>query len=306
MKTIYLLQLENARYFIYSRETDRKLSIVYLFLEATLKYDYLKTYKPLMVLNQWPEVHTIDVDTQVKKHMILYGIENVRGGTYSAAELTPQQKQLLDDELNHSAKGPPESVIKEVIETYAATPISRETVKKEKAKLVQEYTKWQKESQILRDIWIDVSSARENIEWIRSACLKQIESFEEGKRQTLLYRIDNKVDIAKYRQTLYVFRRIYNIFMKTYNKLYTNSADLPLKNPEFLLDDFFLHWSRIHLPDQAKKVERLCNEYLFFVTFIENRIAEAEFDIYSWAQDAQWRFPCGIFLLDMCETQSTY
>ena len=298
MRTIYLLKLENSRYFIFARESDPRLSTVYLFLEATLKYDYLKTHKPMSVLKEWTETHPIDLDTQVKKHMILYGIQNVRGGSYTTDELTPAQLSILETELQGQPNTPPDSVIKEIIDTYANVPLSKTEIKKEKAKLKSGYTKWKKEIEHHTEIWIDVNSARDKIAWIREVCQKQTKAFEEGKRETILYTLENKVDIVKYRQIINIFSRIYHIFNKIYNKPYTKSLDLPLKHPEFLLDDFIYHWNRIHLSEELKKVERLCDEYSFFVTFIENRIAEAEFDIYSWAEHAQWRFPCALFLLD--------
>ena len=74
------------------------------------------------------------------------------------------------------------------------------------------------------------------------------------------------------------------------------------KNPEFLLDDFVFHWHRIHISEEFERVERLCEEYSFFVTYIENRMAEAAFDVSTWGEEAELRFSSSLFLLDLCFT----
>jgi len=301
MRTIYLLQLEHSKYFLLAREFEPNPSVVYFFLEATVKYEFLKIHRPLAILNQWPETHALDLDTFVKKNMMTYGINNVRGGTYSATTLTDEQTAVINAELNAapSAKDISDVVIKSIIDAYADTLLSKADIRVEKDRLEADYAKWRKESRILSEIRIDAEAARADIEWIRQMCQKEVAAFRAGKRQTLLYRLENGSDIENYRRILPLLKKIYTTFMTIYDRPYNGVC---YKNPEFLLDDFVFHWHRIHISEEFERVERLCEEYSFFVTYIENRMAEAAFDVSTWGEEAELRFSSSLFLLDLCFT----
>lgn len=301
MRTIYLLQLEHSKYFLLAREFEPNPSVVYFFLEATVKYEFLKIHRPLAILNQWPETHALDLDTFVKKNMMTYGINNVRGGTYSATTLTHEQTAVINAELNaaSSAKDISDVVIKSIIDAYADTLLSNADIRVEKDRLEADYAKWQKDSRILSEIRIDAEAARADIEWIRQMCQKEVAAFRAGKRQTLLYRLENGSDIENYRRILPLLKRIYTTFMTIYDRTYNGVF---YKNPEFLLDDFVFHWHRIHISEEFERVERLCEEYSFFVTYIENRMAETAFDVSTWGEEAELRFSSSLFLLDLCFT----
>jgi hypothetical protein len=284
-----------------AREFEPNPSVVYFFLEATVKYDFLKIHRPLAILNQWPETHALDLDTFVKKNMMTYGINNVRGGTYSETTLTDEQTAVIKAELNTgpSAKDISDVVIKSIIDAYADTLLSKADIRVEKDRLKADYAKWRKESRILSEIRIDAEAARADIEWIRQMCQKEVAAFCAGKRQTLLYRLENGSDIENYRRILPHLKKIYTTFMTIYDRPY---EVVYAKNPEFLLDDFMFHWHRIQVPEEIEHVERLCEEYSFFVTYIENRMAEAAFDVSTWGEEAELRFSCSLFLLDLCFT----
>ena len=76
-------------------------------------------------------------------------------------------------------------------------------------------------------------------------------------------------------------------------------SDLPIHNPEFLLDDFMYHGHRTHLAISIDRLERLYNCYSFFLTYIENRFTEMEFDVASWGVTAKWRFPRELHFISM-------
>ena len=130
-------------------------------------------------------------------------------------------------------------------------------------------------------------------------CQKEVAAFRAGKRQTLLYRLENGSDIENYRRILPLLKKIYTTFMTIYDRPYNGIC---YKNPEFLLDDFVFHWHRIHISEEFERVERLCEEYSFFVTYIENRMTEAAFDVSTWGEEAELRFSSSLFLLDLCFT----
>lgn len=63
-------------------------------------FDWAQQYN---ILGFWKKtiMNLSDEDIEVKRLMMLYGIDNVRGGTYSASVLTPEQIQSLEIEFAH-------------------------------------------------------------------------------------------------------------------------------------------------------------------------------------------------------------
>ena len=60
---------------------------------------WTKRYPPLRVDMSRPSTGATDEDALVKQYMLQYGIENVRGGAYSAVVLTPMQLTCLEAEM---------------------------------------------------------------------------------------------------------------------------------------------------------------------------------------------------------------
>lgn len=60
---------------------------------------WTQLHEPINILEIIPNVDDFEEDKQVKKLMSLHGIDNVRGGSYSQIELSPEQKNLLQTEL---------------------------------------------------------------------------------------------------------------------------------------------------------------------------------------------------------------
>ena len=89
--------------------------------------------------------------------------------------------------------------------------------------------------------------------------------------------------------------------MTLYKKPFVDElySDLPISHPEFLLDDFMYHGHRTHLAISKDRLERLYKCYSFFLTYIENRLIEMEFDVASWGVLAKWRFPRELYFLSM-------
>lgn len=95
MITIFVLKLENNKYFVYyTYETKldyNKISI--------LKFDFIKNFKVLECIEELYNCNIFDVDKIVKIYMNKYGIENVRGGTYITDKLTYNETFIIEEEL---------------------------------------------------------------------------------------------------------------------------------------------------------------------------------------------------------------
>jgi len=295
MRIIYLLELANSKFFLLAHR-EPVMNIPQFLLESVLKYDYLKTNKPIRIINQFTETHPLDLDIYVKKEMLARGIDNVRGGSYSTLFLDEYQVAILKRELSHikTDDGCSDKVVKEILERYGEIAVNEASAKKEKLK--KDYAVYTAEKKELNSIRMDINLYRKHLGWILKKCQEQI----TAQRESVLYRILNQEDVKIYREILPIFNRIYQTFLTNYqkpiDKVYT---DVLIKHPVFVLDDFMYNGNRTHLPKSIEMVERLVLVYSFFLTYIENRIAELEFDVSSWGENAEQIFPRAIYFLGL-------
>ena len=63
---------------------------------------WTKKYKPISLITTVLSTSYFDEDKYVKEYMSKYGIENVRGGTYSNIELDDNCISVLEKEIRHS------------------------------------------------------------------------------------------------------------------------------------------------------------------------------------------------------------
>jgi hypothetical protein len=157
-----------------------------------------------------------------------------------------------------------------------------------------------------------MTTLKSELEWFLPICIAQQTAFQTGQTGTPLYRMERPALVARYRKVLRTLHWIYSTFMTTLGHPWIESededADLPLKYPQFLLDDFIYHGHRVGeagTPMAELAIDRVCrfhSRYSFFLTVIENRLAEREFDMASWGENAEWRFSASRVLLDLCIT----
>jgi hypothetical protein len=276
------------------------MNIPRFFLKSVLKYDYLKTNKPIRIVDQFAETHPIDLDTLVKKEMLRYGIDNVRGGSYSTLFLNEHQTSLLKRELFPIQTNPEgacsDEIINQILDKYGEMSLNEAPSKKEKLK--RDYEKYQKEKKQKKELIesIHINKYKKHLDWILKKCQEQI----SVNRDTVLYNIVNREDVKIYHEVLNMFHTIYQTFLTHYEKPVDNVyKDVLIKHPEFVLDDFMYHGYRTHLSVSIERVERLVLVYSFFLTFLENRIAELEFDVSSWGENAEQIFPRAIYFLGL-------
>jgi hypothetical protein len=290
---IYVFRLEHSKYFVCSRIEDKKTE-VQLLLESEIKYDYLKKYKPIQIINKHEESHPLDVDSYVKQYMIFFGMENVRGGTYSNEILLPHQEQVLKEELSANIENMDDNIVQELISDYADKPFSKQEAIVEIERLEKRYSQYQSEVNFLKKITIDVTKMKENLEWLENTCKAQVDAFNHEKKATFLYRIQIKEDIEKYKAVLKDLKKIYDLFTID---LGNNTQSALFKYPQFVFDDFFYHWHRIHLDESLNNAMMVCSYYNNCIIYIGNRIDEYTFDVNSWGKEIEWKTPRAVYLL---------
>ena len=99
---IYVLQCEKNKYYV-GKTTNLSLR-----LKAHFEGNgciFTSSYKPLQLIEFHPLSHSFDEDTTVKIYMLKYGIDNVRGGSYSQIQLHRYQIALLQKEIHTAVNG---------------------------------------------------------------------------------------------------------------------------------------------------------------------------------------------------------
>lgn len=286
MRTIFLLELECGKYFLYA--TMKTRSPIELFLEAYLSCEYIQKYKPMNIVDMWPEKHVLELNIHVKKQMLERGIDNVRGGSYSSPVLTPSQMECLTAELQCPTDECDQNVIKEIFNTYVVKKWKNSDLIKQRDILCADYSSYKKEQE-LRDKLCEINTvdAKIDIDWIENISGAQYDNFIAGHRNSS-YSISKSEMVAKYHRILGTLRKVYDTFMTVSNELPIKNADLPVKYPQFIFDDFIFYGQRILL--EKDNMHRLCDQYRFFLSYLENRREESVFDVASWQPEPYYKY----------------
>jgi predicted GIY-YIG superfamily endonuclease len=96
MRSIYVLSCENNKYYI--GKTEKFLSRITDHFKNNGS-EWTKLYKPIRVLEVKDNADEFEKDRYTKIYMKKYGIENVRGGSYSQVVLPFYKVQALQDEI---------------------------------------------------------------------------------------------------------------------------------------------------------------------------------------------------------------
>ena len=97
MPTIYILKCEQNRYYIGKTERSLDSRIKEHFLNNGS--EWTRMYKPIKLIKTIPNADAFDEDKYTKIYMKQYGINNVRGGTYTQINLPEYSKRALEKEL---------------------------------------------------------------------------------------------------------------------------------------------------------------------------------------------------------------
>ena len=154
MVFIYVLQLKDGKWYIGKTESSKFRIDTHFDSKGS---GFTKKYPPEEIYQIIPECDKYDEDKYVKKYMDKYGIDNVRGGSYSSLELTEDEIKLIQKELwgandlcflcggEHFVKDCPNHPLVEELEIDEIEPIEidnelNETDKEvERSKIIKHY-----------------------------------------------------------------------------------------------------------------------------------------------------------------------
>lgn len=97
MPTVYVLKCKNKRYYV--GKTNRILSDRVVEHFTGNGSEWTRLYNPVKVVECKEDADEFDEDKYTKKYMKLYGIDNVRGGTYTQIVLPEYSMLALKKEL---------------------------------------------------------------------------------------------------------------------------------------------------------------------------------------------------------------
>jgi len=98
---LYVIRLQNDKYFIHVSLYELSDDI---FLECRVLYDFVKRNLPLQIIHKYEMVVLSNIDKIVKNYMLLYGIHNVRGGSYVDTDLPDNFQFLIEEEIKTMTK----------------------------------------------------------------------------------------------------------------------------------------------------------------------------------------------------------
>jgi predicted GIY-YIG superfamily endonuclease len=99
MEQIYILKLRGGKYYIgKTRNIERRWEEHITGCGA----GWTKKHIPISLIKTIKSTSQFDEDKYVKEYMAKYGIENVRGGTYSNIDLDANSIAILEKEIRHS------------------------------------------------------------------------------------------------------------------------------------------------------------------------------------------------------------
>lgn len=99
LEYIYVLKLENGKWYV--GKTNNLNNRINAHKNGNGS-EYTKIFKVISLHHYHIKNNIFDEDNTVKEYMIKYGIDSVRGGTYSSVKLNDNIKILLQNEINHA------------------------------------------------------------------------------------------------------------------------------------------------------------------------------------------------------------
>jgi len=302
-KNIYVLKLEEEKYFIYFSDAKNYNQIL---TECEIYYDYAKTYKPLSIIEIVPLTNYLDIDKTVKFYMYLYGYNNVRGGSYIEDILPDYLEKTLNDELKIVEKEGPEwsRLFAEILELYEGRTFqTMEEIDQEISKISREFQKYKEEKERLENtkFFLEKGAKQnmkhfspEDMEWLYDICLLRPSSKTEFTCREIQETL-NSLHVKKYTTIIVFLKQLNTLFEK--NDLFQKhdiEQTVYMKYPQFLFDPFIYD---TQIKNTAALVET-CKTFQHMGNIVYNRIVGLEFDVLSYGYGYEWKTPRILYVLE--------
>jgi len=302
MFKLYLIDLNDEKKFLYY-SSSLFVDEINLFKECQLKFDFVKKYPPIQILNVFDITNELEINFFVKYYMIEYGINNVRGGNYTDEILSDNIIEFLNLEI--FTKFSDYEKKNDLLNIHPSEENKEEIINKimiynNKKKLYNLlFNTINKDENInnIRNILNDFYWINQEIEYLfdkfkiglinNCFLTTNINNFNNIQYKKILKNIKNIVDIyfSLNEENLSEYLTPYLRTKLSSIKKYNDIDLIYIYHPNFLLDNFFYHhrviyyWNINQFEKQISIVNRLIDDLTNISYTVLNLLDELEFDI---------------------------
>jgi predicted GIY-YIG superfamily endonuclease len=97
--TIYILKCRSNKYYVGRTQNIKSRALDHIRGHGC---EWTRKYEPIEIIKTIKSCDNFDEDKHVKKYMKKYGIDNVRGGSYSQIKLNENTRDLVQREIWHN------------------------------------------------------------------------------------------------------------------------------------------------------------------------------------------------------------
>jgi len=305
---LHVLLLTEDKLFLHGSSTTTIDDSVIL-LECEIMHEYLQKYKPLRILETLVLRQTCELDFCVKKYMKCYGIDNVRGGSYTAFELTNDEKKFIEREhlMTIDKMEAKCNAMATVFNEYKdIRRWSLDKINKEMSLVTRQQTLYDNEKTMLNKLSIGKNNIQTNrifltdLKWILNQCAKNMKQSVDFTTPGRVYSASKDV-ATKYKQILNKMKALYAIFCEHIDVEIKYEPRIHLYAPETLLDVCFFHChpARNWEPYIVQVIDMIeYYEYIFYCVI--TRIDEYKFDVNTYPPDFEFTNRYRINYLQKC------
>jgi hypothetical protein len=304
---LYIIELENNKYFLH---VSLPIYTELLFKECSLLFNFVKNNPPVFLINTIEINDVLEIDHHIKHFMRTYGIENVRGGSYTDEILSSQQIDLLKKEITISFfdYDKKNDMVEEIIQKYQYQGFDD----KEKEKIEEGLKKYNNKKYLLSLLTNDNDDHLyiiDNLKWLNEEIIDIRSTFKNFSDPTKMVKsikitrylpidiIDRyKIILKKINSIVSIYLSLDQQKLKPYLtpylntkfssvKKYTEWETIFLKMPHFVLDNIFFHpYSITNWDKYYNSSNELLDNLLNISYTILNIIDELKFDLSSYPE----------------------
>jgi GTPase SAR1 family protein len=260
-------------------------------------HEYLQKYKPLRILESIVLRQTCEIDFIVKKHMKCYGIDNVRGGSYTAITLTDDEKKFIQREHlmtidKMETKCAAMATVFNEYKDIRTWPLDK--INTEMSLVTRQQSLYDNEKGMLNKLSIGKNNIQTNrifltdLRWLLNQSVKNMKESADSITPGRVYYASKDV-ATKYKQILNKMKALYAIFCEHIDVEIKYEPRIHLYAPETLLDVFLYHCHQLrHWETYMVQLINLCEYYEYIFYCVITRIDEYKFDVNTYPLDFEF------------------
>ncbi len=293
MFLLHVLLLTEDKLFLHGSSTTTTDDSV-IMLECEIMHEYLRKYKPLRILESIVLRQTCEVDFIVKKHMKCYGIDNVRGGSYTAFELTSDEKKFIEREhlmTIDKMEGKCNAMATVFNEYKDIHTWSLDAINTEMSLVTRQQSLYDNEKTMLNKLSMGKNKIQTNrifltdLRWVLNQCAKNMKQSVDSSTPGRVYSASKDV-ATKYKQILNKMKALYAIFCEHIDVEIKYEPRIHLYAPETLLDVCFFHCNAARNWDTyIFQVIDMIEYYEYIFYCVITKIDEYKFDVNTYPLD---------------------